>query len=443
MLKLRVLMLAIFAVVFTSAIAFGEIMSTSGQMVEVDFVRDAFEGGSEDSSRIRVFDEIQNESIDTAIFVNFPQTGMVDSENDLRPARLIVGSPVSSHFIHSDPVGLDLVNLSGCVTFDEEIIGVIILDAELDGSDSLLGLSNVTYQDDQFRGFEFTSASNDSMDISNDRRTICVDLRTSNQVDQVRVVTSSIGQDAIRFEDGGDGGDDDDNGSGDDGGDDFPFGRSNNCDGLDAARFDVTPGNRDNIIHPDNDSKTITALYSSEEFDAPGCIDPDSLTFGPTGDEDTLMACGSWDINMDGYNDLQCDFVTMDADFEPSDDKAIMRGRTHAGDSIMFMDRVDVHAHRPSPGICSIDDVRTLKLGRNIFFGAQGNAIAEVRVQIFSVSGQLVYNSGFSSGQNLRWNMRTGSGQPVANGVYLYLVTVKGQDGQLVHSGVKKLMILR
>jgi len=46
-------------------------------------------------------------------------------------------------------------------------------------------------------------------------------------------------------------------------------------------------------------------------------------------------------------------------------------------------------------------------------------------------------------GKQLRFRALDKAGHPLANGVYLYIVTVRGFNGEILSSQVKKLVILR
>ncbi len=74
-------------------------------------------------------------------------------------------------------------------------------------------------------------------------------------------------------------------------------------------------------------------------------------------------------------------------------------------------------------------------------FDVQGAPLAQV--QVFSLSGTMVYDSGMVASSSLAWNLLNQAGQPVPNGVYLYVVTVQGADGQTVTSKIEKLVVLR
>jgi len=63
---------------------------------------------------------------------------------------------------------------------------------------------------------------------------------------------------------------------------------------------------------------------------------------------------------------------------------------------------------------------------------------AGLRVQLFDLAGKAVLDAE-ASGRVLRAPTPAG----LANGVYLYIVTVRGYDGSILRSKVQKLVILR
>jgi hypothetical protein len=76
-----------------------------------------------------------------------------------------------------------------------------------------------------------------------------------------------------------------------------------------------------------------------------------------------------------------------------------------------------------------------------IRFSAQGS-VKELRVEILALSGQKVFDSGPVLGNALDWKLLNSQGQPVANGVYLYTVTVKDPSGNVTKK-LGKLAVLR
>lgn len=76
-------------------------------------------------------------------------------------------------------------------------------------------------------------------------------------------------------------------------------------------------------------------------------------------------------------------------------------------------------------------------------FVAEGKGIAEVQVQVYDLAGGVVYESGYQQGNALSWNLLNNQGQTVANGVYLYVVTAQGSNGEVVRGQVQKLVVLK
>jgi len=81
--------------------------------------------------------------------------------------------------------------------------------------------------------------------------------------------------------------------------------------------------------------------------------------------------------------------------------------------------------------------------GRDVRFAVAGAGIESVRVKVFTLSGQLVFDSGWCEGSTFQWGLYDMNGQVVSNGVYLYLVSAKGVDGGVQTGDLGKLLVLR
>jgi len=87
------------------------------------------------------------------------------------------------------------------------------------------------------------------------------------------------------------------------------------------------------------------AILSNPDLDATSDIDRTSITFGHTGDEDSLVFCRNRtrDINGDGMEDLTCIFRTRDTGFEVGDTIGLLKGETVDGIRIQGSDSVRVY----------------------------------------------------------------------------------------------------
>ncbi len=98
-----------------------------------------------------------------------------------------------------------------------------------------------------------------------------------------------------------------------------------------------------------------------------------------------------------------------------------------------------------APASLAVSSIRALGLGGHrpgLLVEVRGQGIAGVQLQLFNLGGQMIVNQS-ATGPRLRWNGLSSSGRTLANGVYLYLVTVRGLDGSVIRSEVRKLVIMR
>jgi hypothetical protein len=77
-----------------------------------------------------------------------------------------------------------------------------------------------------------------------------------------------------------------------------------------------------------------------------------------------------------------------------------------------------------------------------IIFTVLGVEAEAIKAEVYDLNGRLVW-LGEGEGNRLSWDTRGLSGVPLANGVYLYVVRVRGFDGREYVSEVRKLVILR
>lgn len=95
----------------------------------------------------------------------------------------------------------------------------------------------------------------------------------------------------------------------------------------------IKPGNN-NIapINPRSHGKIPVAILGGPGFDT-ASIDTTTLTFGSSGDENSLSKCNPQpvDLNGDGRPDLLCHFNTRAAGFKPTDAEGKLHGSTTDG----------------------------------------------------------------------------------------------------------------
>lgn len=152
-----------------------------------------------DNSHIKVFDEQQGYALTADLAID-----QVNDTLEPNPPAIPAGTVVDSHFVHFDNVGTTTgVRLTGTITFDGPILGVITQDSTLWASD-YLGNANVTYPASGsflYRGIEqgtggvgdYPSRNWNNQDtISISGNTLTLNLQCNNVLDQLRVITEYV-----------------------------------------------------------------------------------------------------------------------------------------------------------------------------------------------------------------------------------------------------------
>jgi len=119
-------------------------------------------------------------------------------------------------------------------------------------------------------------------------------------------------------------------------------------------------------------------------------------------------------------------------DLEPEDDDSNGSG-TQSQQAVKKMERV-------TPFSLSKWSIYSASAGLRV--KAIGTGISDVQMQVYGLTGKLVYNSGWKSGTDVLWNSHASQSRP-ANGVYLYILKARGEDGQIITSKIHKVAILR
>jgi hypothetical protein len=109
-----------------------------------------------------------------------------------------------------------------------------------------------------------------------------------------------------------------------------------------VVRIDVRPGNSQNPINPKSHGSFLVAILSEPDFLAPSEIDLDSITFGHSGFENSLLRASAKDVDHDGLVDLVCHFSTQAAGFQAGDTVALMRGHSRGGTILLGSDHVRI-----------------------------------------------------------------------------------------------------
>ncbi len=160
----------------------------TGAMTWLDPTPASVVGGAlESNGEIRVIPEQVNLLLPSDVTVDTLKQRFYSSGSQLSPVTLRAGLVVNSYLLHGDRLGATNANVAGTITFDSDIVGVIVTQGRLDATDGILGRADMTYPVGGDRGLDFSFT--DRITIHSDLRRITLSLRLSTSIDQVRVIT--------------------------------------------------------------------------------------------------------------------------------------------------------------------------------------------------------------------------------------------------------------
>ncbi len=176
-------------VVATTVVAAGAfITSSSGGVIRLASAPPSVAlNALENATSAVTFDEQQGLTLPADVQVDFAAPGTYAKFPSAGP-KLAAGLSVDSHLVHSDPPnGTYSARRSGSVTFAGDVVGIVASTRKLSNSD-FLGATGTTYSGlTAYRGLE---SGEDNVTISADRRTVSFNFRTTQALDEFRIITA-------------------------------------------------------------------------------------------------------------------------------------------------------------------------------------------------------------------------------------------------------------
>jgi hypothetical protein len=147
-----------------------------------------------ESNSIRLIAESDGVVAEAPVTLDIVDPGDYEGSATLYLPKVSAGTQVNSYLLHGDDTqAAGGITLTGSVTFPADILGVIALDPELDGTDASLGHAGTIYPTGlDKREMDFViNAPNEFITISTDLRTLTLKSSVWNGVDHVRILTAS------------------------------------------------------------------------------------------------------------------------------------------------------------------------------------------------------------------------------------------------------------
>ena len=177
------------------------VLQATGLMKFVSPGPDFVPGRYEDSNHILVFHERSHVVLESDLEVNVTEPGQYVRVRRRDKQPIAAGQVIQSYLLQLNPIGeftrseFDGARVIGQIIFDRPILGLIGKTSLLIESDELLGHPLGNYGGTR-RGIEPTrpddqpDSGRDNVTLSQDRRTLSLDLSASSAVDQIRVIVS-------------------------------------------------------------------------------------------------------------------------------------------------------------------------------------------------------------------------------------------------------------
>jgi hypothetical protein len=175
------------------------VLQATGLMQFVSPGPDFVPGRIEDSDRILVFRECSRVILKSDLEVDVTEPGQYVRVGRRNKQSIGAGQVVGSYLLQLNPIGeffrneTDGARVIGQITFNRPILGLIGGTTQLISTDELLGHPRGNYGNTR-RGIEPArpddqpDSGRDNVTLSNDRRTLSLDLSASSAVDQIRVI---------------------------------------------------------------------------------------------------------------------------------------------------------------------------------------------------------------------------------------------------------------
>lgn len=175
------------------------VLQATGLMKFVSPGPDFVPGRYEDNHHILVFPERSQVLTTADIAVDVATPGQYQRMRNAPQKTLPAGQRVRSYLLQLDPIGeiakrdTNKARVIGQITFDRPILGLIVRTTKLNATDKLLGHPRGDYGNTR-RGIEpprpdeALETGRDLVTLSDDRRTLSLDLSAGSAVDQIRVI---------------------------------------------------------------------------------------------------------------------------------------------------------------------------------------------------------------------------------------------------------------
>jgi hypothetical protein len=176
-------------VLLLGATAHANVISTTGAVqMPTSIPADLTLGAHVSGTEISLFSEATSVLTSDPFTVDVINPGLYDQANELSPNHIGSGT-FNSWLLHVGHLsGSGSPNLLGSVTFDTDVVGIMVKSTRMGGTDDLFGNPGTDYAPGaSARGLELFQG--DWLELSGDFRTVTVNFEIRNFIDEIRIIT--------------------------------------------------------------------------------------------------------------------------------------------------------------------------------------------------------------------------------------------------------------
>ena len=131
------------------------------------------------------------------------------------------------------------------------------------------------------------------------------------------------------------------------------------------------------------------------------------------------------------------------ADVAPPLGTITMDDAQYIAEAVVGLRTLEESTSGSSAAALRVQSWKALAHKASVEFRALGIGVESMQVEVYTLAGQIAYRSPWTTGNRALWELASVRGTLPANGVYLYVLTARGINGELVRSLIGKFILMR
>ena len=163
-------------------------VTVGGSVAQISGPTDVRIGALSSDTNTRLFNESLGVTLSSALTVDFNAPGNYSTPPTGTLPVIAAGTAVNSYYLVADAVNPPRT-YTGTITFERDVLGVIVLNTGFAASNTVLGRPGTLYASTGIE-YELGPLQQDNFSLSADRRTITFLVQTLTAADNMRIITA-------------------------------------------------------------------------------------------------------------------------------------------------------------------------------------------------------------------------------------------------------------